>query len=130
MLFRSARDRYNGIIADDDGLVRGFIPKGHDVPSWHFVGIQFARRRVFAGLPDHTPAETVREIYRALVARAPGRVRVFPVDATFHDVGTPADYLAMCAEFGGVDARGNVVWPGATVAPVEPLQSSARRKSR
>lgn len=112
-----APDRYNGVIADADGTVRAFIPKGHTVPSWHFVGIQIVNRRVFAALPDNTPAETVREVYRALVETAPGRVRVHPVTAVFHDVGTPADYRAMCAEFDGVDARGNVVWPDASVSP-------------
>lgn len=112
-----ARDRYNGILAEADGAVRAFIPKGHAQPTWHFVGIQVVSHRIFAGLPDNTPAETVREIYRDLVAREPGRVRIHPVEAVFHDVGTPADYLAMCEEFAGVDARGNVVWPGATIAP-------------
>ena len=109
-------DRYNGVMADDDGTVRGFVPKGHTDPSWHFVGIQIVSKRVFAALPDNTPAETVREVYRDLVATAPGRVRVFPVDAVFHDVGTPADYLAMCSAFGGTDARGNVIWLGAQIA--------------
>jgi NDP-sugar pyrophosphorylase family protein len=74
-------------------------------------------KRVFADLPDNTPAETVREIYRDLVAHSPGRVRVFPVDATFFDVGTPDDYVATCAAFGGTDVGGNVIWPGASIAP-------------
>lgn len=111
-----AQDRYNGVMADADGVVRAFIPKGHTEPSWHFVGIQVVSKRVFANLPDDVPAETVREIYRDLVAHSPGRVRVFPVDATFFDVGTPADYLDMCAAFGGADASGNVLWPGASIA--------------
>jgi len=112
-----ATDRYNGVIADDDRIVRGFIPKGHAGSSWHFVGIQVVSQRVFARLPDNTPAETVREIYRDLVSASPGRVRVWPVTAPFHDVGTPEDYRAMCAKFDGLDACGNVIWPDATVAP-------------
>ena len=93
-------------------------------PSWHFVGIQVVRPRLFAGLADNTPAETVRELYRDLVASEPGRVRVFPVSAAFHDVGTPADYLAMCEEFAGVDRHGNVCWPGATIAPAAEVRRS------
>jgi mannose-1-phosphate guanylyltransferase len=111
-----ATDRYNGVIADDTGAVRAFIPKGHAEDSWHFVGIQIVAKRVFAQLPDHTPGETVREIYREMVATSPGRVRVFPVDAVFHDVGTAQDYLETCRAFGGTDARGNVVWPDARIA--------------
>ncbi|MEI6246444.1 MAG: sugar phosphate nucleotidyltransferase [Acidobacteriota bacterium] len=112
-----APDRYNGVIADADGTVRAFIPKGHTVPSWHFVGIQIVNRRVFAALPDNTPAETVREVYRALVETAPGRVRVHPVAAAFHDVGTPQEYVDTCRAFGGVDDNGNVIWPGARIDP-------------
>jgi NDP-sugar pyrophosphorylase family protein len=110
-----ARDHYNGVVAGDDGIVRAFIPKGHVAPSWHFVGIQIVAMRVLASLPDNTPAETVSGIYRDLVASAPGRVRVHAVDAPFHDVGTAADYVATCRAFGGVDARGNIIWPGARV---------------
>jgi len=46
-----ATDRYNGVIADDDGAVRTFIPKGHTTASWHFVGIQVVSKRVFEALP-------------------------------------------------------------------------------
>lgn len=112
-----APDRYNGVVAGTDGIVRGFIPKGHRTPSWHFVGIQIANAGVFAGLEDGRPAETVSGLYQDLVTRAPGRVRIVPVDAVFHDVGTPADYLETCRAFGAVDRRGNVVWPDASIAP-------------
>lgn len=85
---------YNGIVANDDGVVEGFIPRGHSTPSWHFVGVQIAGRRVFEDLPDGEPAETVAGIYRAMVEREPGRVRVWPVATSFLDIGTPRDYLA------------------------------------
>ncbi len=110
-----AKDRYNGVVAGADGIVRGFIPKGHLTQSWHFVGIQVVSTHVFAALPDNTAAETVSGVYCHLVAHSPGRVRVHPVDATFYDVGTPADYVATCRAFGGIDPRGNIVWPGARV---------------
>lgn len=88
-----APGHYNGILVDDDGAVRGFIPRGHAEPSWHFVGVQMAGKRVFADLADGVPAETVAGIYQDLVAREPGRVRTWPVAASFLDIGTPRDYL-------------------------------------
>lgn len=94
-----APDRYNGVVANEDNVVTGFIPKGHTSPSWHFVGIQVVNKSVFAALPDNTPIETVSGVYRDMIGTLP-RVRIFPVDATFHDVGTPEDYAATCSAFG------------------------------
>jgi mannose-1-phosphate guanylyltransferase len=90
-----APDRYNGVVAGADGVVTGFIPKGHTTASWHFVGIQVVNKRVFAALPDDTPIETVSGVYREMIGARP-RVRIFPVEATFYDVGTPEDYAATC----------------------------------
>lgn len=88
-----APDHYNGILAGDDHIVQGFIPRGHAVPSWHFVGVQIVSKRTFAALEDGVPTETVAGIYRDLVQTAPGRVCVWPVSTSFLDVGTPRDYL-------------------------------------
>lgn len=87
-------DRYNGIRADAEGIVRGFVPKGRAEGTWHFVGVQIVNRSVFASLADGVPSETVAGIYPEMIARTPGRVRVWPVATTFLDVGTPADYLS------------------------------------
>lgn len=116
-----APDRYNGITAQD-GAVTGFIPKGHTDRSWHFVGVQVVNARVFAPLPDNTAAESVGWVYRQMVASAPGSIRIFPVETMFHDVGTPRDYVQMCRSFGGADAHGNVIWPGAEVHPAAQLR--------
>lgn len=89
-----APGHYNGILIDEDGAVTGFIPRGHTVPSWHFVGVQVAGQRVFAGLEDGVTAETVAGVYRDMVTNSPGRVQAWPVSTTFLDVGTPRDYLA------------------------------------
>jgi mannose-1-phosphate guanylyltransferase len=117
----SAPDRYNGIAATD-GVVTHFIPKGHTESSWHFVGVQVVNANVFASLPDNAPAETVSGIYRQLLATRPGALRIFRADATFHDVGTPADYRHMCEAFSGTDAHGNVVWPGSRIDPGAQLE--------
>ncbi len=84
---------YNGILAGDDGIVDGFIARGHSARSWHFVGVQIVSKRVFAHLADGAPAETVAGIYRDLVATAPGSVRIWQTQASFLDIGTPHDYL-------------------------------------
>jgi mannose-1-phosphate guanylyltransferase len=94
-----APDRYNGVVANADNVVTGFIPKGHSSSSWHFVGIQVVNKSVFAPLPDDTPIETVSGVYREMIGTLP-RVRIYPVTATFHDVGTPEDYEATCRAFG------------------------------
>jgi NDP-sugar pyrophosphorylase family protein len=117
---------YNGILADDAQVVRGFIPRGHTEPSWHFVGVQIVRKHVFAGLDEGVPAETVAGIYRDLVQAAPGRVRVWPVTTTFLDIGTPRDYLAAALQQPQVLPAGMVVpgsssltrcavWPGVDI---------------
>jgi NDP-sugar pyrophosphorylase family protein len=93
-----APDRYNGVLADADNVVTGFISKGHTTPSWHFVGIQVVNKSVFAPLPDDTPIETVSGVYREMIGTLP-RVRIFPVDAEFFDVGTPEDYETTCRVF-------------------------------
>lgn len=84
---------YNGILADELGVVQEVVSRGHTVPSWHFVGIQVASRRTFADLPDGVPAESVSGLYLDMVAQSPGRVRVWPVSTSFLDIGTPRDYL-------------------------------------
>ena len=100
-----APDRYNGVVADADGVVTGFIPKGHTTPSWHFIGTQVVNKSVFASLPDNTPIDTVSGVYRQMVGSLP-RVRIFPVEATFYDVGTPQDYAATCRAFGTLPFNG------------------------
>lgn len=121
-----APHHYNGILVDRDDAVTGFIPKGHTVPSWHFVGVQITQQSVFAGLHDGVAAETVAGIYRERIASAPGRVRVWRVTSDFLDIGTPRDYLAAALRQdqiqwsrAGVAASARIarsaVWPEATV---------------
>jgi NDP-sugar pyrophosphorylase family protein len=116
-----APDHYNGIVAGEDRVVRGFVPRGQAAGSWHFVGIQIAAAEAFASLADGVPSETIAGIYRGFVAAQPGRVCIWPVTAPFIDVGTPLDYLAAARSFAAASpaSRGvsdSVVWPGAHVA--------------
>jgi mannose-1-phosphate guanylyltransferase len=117
-----APHHYNGIEASDDGVVRGFAPKGTAAGTWHFVGIQVTSASVFGSLPDGVPAETMSGLYRGFVATQPGRVCVYPVTAPFLDVGTPRDYLKAARQFAGAGdaweaASDSVRWPGVHVAP-------------
>ena len=104
-------DHYNGIRAAADRTVTGFVAKGHTDPTWHFIGIQVVEPEVFDRLPLGEPAETVHGLYRDMVRESPGSVMVWPVDAPFLDVGTPADYLDAVFRLAGT----NVVTEGDAV---------------
>lgn len=125
-----APNRYNGILLDEHDRVSGFVPRGHAVRSWHFVGVQVVQAAVFASLPDGVPAETVHGVYRSMVASERGGLRGHRVNDRFFDVGTPRDYLdaalalssqhaldAGAAIAPGARVTRSVVWPGATVGP-------------
>jgi NDP-sugar pyrophosphorylase family protein len=89
--------RYGGARLDGD-LVTAFVPRGR-TDSWHFVGVQIAERAAFAACSDGAPAESVSGCYPSLIAARAGSVRAFRTSAVFHDIGTPADYLAACLQF-------------------------------
>jgi NDP-sugar pyrophosphorylase family protein len=107
---------YNGIRAGRDRVLLGFVPKGHREETWHFVGVQITRKSVFAGLRDGEPAETVAGLYREMAVSTPGRIRIWPVETSFLDVGTAVDYLEAARALGGAPS-GSVFWPGVTVDP-------------
>jgi NDP-sugar pyrophosphorylase family protein len=133
-------EHYNGIAVDAEGRVTGFVARQvrrstssrrpepvegrsskfearNAVASFHFVGVQVAQARVFAGLRDGEPAETVAGLYREMVAARPGAIRVWPAPTSFLDVGTPRDYLraAMSLQDAPAGRGANVVWAGAVV---------------
>lgn len=86
-------DKYGGVRVSDDGWVTGFTRAGSPGRSFHFVGVQAAEARAFAALDDNMPAESVNALYPALMARDPHAIGAFVCAASFHDIGTPADYL-------------------------------------
>jgi NDP-sugar pyrophosphorylase family protein len=92
-------DHYNGMVLDSRGRVTAFVPRGRAHGSWHFVGVQIAHRRIFDGLVDGAPAETISGFYRDIVAAEPGRICGWPARTTFIDVGTPRDYLRAALTF-------------------------------
>lgn len=100
--------KYGGVIVDGD-VVGGFARAGSADPTYHFVGVQVASAEVFAHLRDDVPAESVKDVYPALIASRPGSVRAFVTDAEFFDIGTPADYLNTSLRFAPRDDE-CVVW--------------------
>ncbi len=86
--------KYGGVVVKDDGSVTGFVRRGSNEPSWHFVGIQAAEATAFASVPADIPYETVSALYPALIAERPGSIRAYRTSGEFMDIGTPADYLA------------------------------------
>ena len=123
-----ARDHYNGVVVEN-GRIVGVIPKGHQQPTWHFIGIQVVRASVFSSLADGVPAETMSELYREHFIARDWTIRAHCVDLPFVDVGTPNDYRRAALRLSGADAvvergaslatsarvRGSVVWSGATI---------------
>jgi NDP-sugar pyrophosphorylase family protein len=91
--------KYSGLIVDDDDAVIGLAPRGSAQPSYHFFGVQVVEAAALASVPDGVPCETVRTLYPALTAERRGSVRAFRCSAEYHDIGTPADYLATSLRF-------------------------------
>jgi NDP-sugar pyrophosphorylase family protein len=101
-----APERFGGVLLDADRWVTGFCRRGDPRPSYHFMFAQVIAPRVFAHLPEGQPAESVLQVYPALLAAEPQRIRGYVCDAPFVEIGTPADYLianAAIAADEGVD---------------------------
>ncbi len=92
--------RYGGVISDPVGQVTGFASRGDPRCPPLFVGVQVADASAFDTLDDGTPAASVGGLYNRLAAR-PGQLRIHEVEGRFHDIGTPADYVAANLAMGG-----------------------------
>jgi mannose-1-phosphate guanylyltransferase len=88
--------RYNGLIADTSGIVRGF---GKAPGAFHFIGTQVVNASVFAGVDPLVKSETVHGIYPTLIASRTGSIRIFHMRGPFFDIGSPRDYLATARHF-------------------------------
>lgn len=98
-------DKYGGVLLDADHAVTGFTRRGSADPSFHFIGPQIVEADAFASLEDGVPAETVVGIYPRLIAARRGAVTGFVSDATFQDIGTPADLLQTSLDLAAADGR-------------------------
>lgn len=116
-------DQYGGVTVED-GWVRAFSRPGAGGAHFHFIGVQVADATVFADLPDGTPQETVMGIYPRLMAASPRAIAAHVANASFHDVGTPADYLATSLALAGTEGD-RLVQPRSTIHPSASVRRSA-----
>jgi NDP-sugar pyrophosphorylase family protein len=113
-------DKYGGVTVAD-GRVRGFTRAGSPGSSFHFIGVQVAEARAFSGLEDGVPAQTVGALYPQLIATDNRSVAAFVCDASFRDVGTPADYLDTSIHLAATEVdrmkagRGGKIHPSASL---------------
>jgi mannose-1-phosphate guanylyltransferase len=96
-------DKYGGVVVSDDRWVTGFTRAASASRSYHFVGVQIADASVFESLTDGVPSETVNDIYPRLIAAHPQAIGAFVCDASFRDIGTPADYLETSIHLAGLE---------------------------
>ena len=88
-------EHYGGVLVDGDRVI-GFTAPGDRSPTFHFVGVQLASASLFKPLAPDQPLDSVGGLYRERLARGRRDIGAFVSDAAFHDIGTPADYLATC----------------------------------
>jgi mannose-1-phosphate guanylyltransferase len=96
-------DKYGGVQVAGGRWVTGFTRAGAAGASYHFIGVQIVEARVFADLEDGVPAETVNALYPQLIARDAHSVGAFISNASFHDIGTAADYLDTSVELAALE---------------------------
>jgi NDP-sugar pyrophosphorylase family protein len=96
-------DKYGGVQVAGGRWVTGFTRAGAGGATYHFIGVQIVEARVFADLEDGAPAETVNALYPQLIARDAHSVGAFISNASFHDIGTPADYLNTSVELAALE---------------------------
>ena len=96
--------RYGGVVVGSTGFALGFRPASQR-PSRHFVGVQLAESKIFQTLREGERAATIGGIYDTMIANDTGRIATHDVKAAFHDIGTPADYLAASLDIARAEGR-------------------------
>lgn len=86
-------DKYGGVLVNGEGWITAFTRAGSKETSYHFIGVQAAVGKAFAALEDGVPALSVGGVYSALMRDNPRSIKAFVCDASFQDIGTPADCL-------------------------------------
>jgi mannose-1-phosphate guanylyltransferase len=96
-------EKYGGVQVADGRWVTGFTRAGSAGPSYHFIGVQIVDARVFSELDDGVSSESVNELYPRLLVSDRHSIAGFISDASFQDIGTPADYLETSAQLAAVE---------------------------
>lgn len=113
--------RYNGIVADEAGRVRGF---GREPGAMHFIGVQAVNASAFAGVSVDSRSETVHGIYPRLIANRPGDLRAYVSSTEFFDIGSPVDYLTTALTFAAREGRPLDVGAGCDIAADARIEAS------
>ena len=108
-------DKYGGVLVSD-GWITGFTRPDPAVASFHFIGVQVARRRAFADLDDGVPAASVGSLYPRLIRANSRAMRAFVSDASFQDIGTPDDYLRTSLELAAAEGDHLTMGAGARIS--------------
>jgi len=95
--------KYGGVLANAAGFVTAFTRRGAVSQSYHFIGVQVVEAHAYLELEDGVAAGSVGELYPRLIARDPRSVAAFISDASFHDIGTPADCLRTTLDLASVE---------------------------
>lgn len=98
-------DKYGGVLLDERHAITTFTRRGSPSPSFHFIGPQIVEADVFESLEDGVLVESVLDLYPRLMAARRGSVMGFVCEASFHDIGTPADLLETALAFAAADGR-------------------------
>ena len=98
-------DKYGGVLLDDDHAVTGFSRRGTPGDAFHFIGPQVIEADAFMPLADGVPSESVLGLYPQLMNARHGSVMGYVSDASFKDIGTPADLLSTSLELAAADGR-------------------------
>jgi NDP-sugar pyrophosphorylase family protein len=120
--------RYNALGGADDGALTSRVPRG-TTPApgqqlWHFIGVQAVNASMFARVPTDRPSDILADIYLPWAQRQPGLVRILPTRTSFHDIGTPEDYLSTCLALAGPDRTHQLRGVGCRIHPTATLTDS------
>lgn len=120
--------RYNALGASHDGALTSRVPRG-TAPApgehlWHFTGVQAVNASMFARVPTDRPSDILADVYLPWVQRHPGLIRLLPTRTSFHDIGTPEDYLTTCLALAGPDGPRLRQGVGCTIDPTATITDS------
>src|SRR5262245_3946981 len=118
-------DKYGGVMVSDGGWVSGFSRAGSGAAGYHFIGVQIAEARAFAALEDGVPAQTVGALYPQMMAADKRSVAAFVCEASFRDIGTPADYFETSADLAGEEGDRRRTGRGEKIDPTASIVRSA-----
>jgi NDP-sugar pyrophosphorylase family protein len=116
--------KYGGLLVDREGRVTGFVGRGSDQVSYHFFGVQVAETEAFERVSPDVPSESVRSLYPALIHERLGSVMALSSDASWLDIGTPADYLATCVAIAAREGQPLAPGSGASISPSTTIERS------